>query len=207
MPPASASRAGVTPEASGDPSSRTLGKNMIRFVRVASYAIAACSITLLMFAWNPFLSRTPSGHFARLLLGSPLAQQWIDDLAWDLSRLDRDIVAKWVDEIRSDYTAGKIKSPGTSSRWNAGKVLLPKDRIPPWLPSGWSRSMFGQPPELALHLNSDGSPAFVVYAWYLKGVAFCGYRDVRIDIKSLGTGPVWGLRQSQFSMYAYAIEK
>jgi hypothetical protein len=174
--------------------------------------VFSLAIAVLICAKVPTLKRTTFGHLARMILGSPGAQQWIDDLVDDIHTLNRsEDLLRWSDSLIRQFQRGSIpieyinKDPGDKIRMigfvSEQTIHVPDEQIPQWLKGLWSEGMFGMPPTVIIKLAEDGRPQYVVYGWYLKGVAI-GVTDP----KDLDFGP-WQSKLAAPGIYAYAMEK
>jgi hypothetical protein len=167
---------------------------------------------ILIFAKVDSLKRTTLGHICRFILGSPGAQQWIDDLVDDVHILNRDKeLIEWSKSIVQRAQNGEFVrgAPSNESRDeirmigfpSESIIPLPSNEIPSWLKDFWSEKMFGIPPRVVIYFSDDGRPRYVLYGWYEKGVAI-GVADP----KDIDFGP-WGSKLASPGIYAYAMDK
>lgn len=61
--------------------------------------------------------------------------------------------------------------------------------------------MFGMPPEVTIILSQDGSPKYLVYGWYLKGLIILGDNEADIQLVP------FCIQEAAPGIHAYSLEK
>jgi hypothetical protein len=159
----------------------------------------------ILFVSLIFLSPTPKksigGRIIRFSLGSALAEQDIEDLVADICHDNRPQELKlWADTILSKYKSGTLHLDPSPQYWSPGSVAVSYSEAPLWMQRFWGESELTKPPHVSIRLNDDGTPSFVIYGWYLKGVAIAATPTDQINFG-------WRHTEASPGIYAYAIEK
>lgn len=158
---------------------------------------------IIISAKIPVLKTTSLGAFSRLLLGTPLALQDMEDLEMQVLKKNPERLIKWGENLAEKYKIGKIADYKSPEKWVRGDVVIARSEIPGWVEKSWLEPQFNTFPVVSIKLNETRQPEYVYYQWYLKGIAISVSNEASINSLDFA----WKVKKVSHRIYVFATEK
>jgi hypothetical protein len=171
---------------------------------IVLFFVALCSVAAALFLYHdPNFRSTSFGRFCRFMLGTSFAVQNMEDLESEILRQGPDHLRDWSLTMAQKYLSDKSSFSSKRVQWVRGDVIFSTSETLPWMKTKWSHAQFGEFPTPSIKLNKFGVPKYVMYEWYLKGVAIAlENTDVADDLSF-----TWETKEVAKGIYVYAVEK
>jgi hypothetical protein len=175
------------------------GKRTAMVAAIFVFLIAA----FLIFSKTEPLKTSGVGRVFRLILGTPLAAQDMEDLESAILKQNVNTLRDWASSVVQKYNSNKSQFTKSSEMWVKGDLVFSKSETPDWVKKNWSYSEYGIAPTPSIMLDDQGVPECVMYEWYLKGVAI----SVKNDSDPVVLNFAWRVKEVAKGIYVYAVEK